>query len=262
MKIKHKMRQGRIVGLGLLAWIFVFTWVLTAYADEKKEYNKESSWSSERERTYSKEHDDEEKDEHEDEREHEHEHEREDDDSGAGGGLVPGENFVAIHNNNSARYRDDCTECHASIHNEQSLNTSIPTAHVSMLPFTPGKTGDDKQCVWCHRSVDLVQATASVVHTTSNIRKRVNAQQCALCHGPSGPGKQFYQASLSPSPSNGAVMYELVCAACHRSLSVSEVKGESVQDIQEAILENEGGMAPLGALNNEQINAIAAALAN
>jgi mono/diheme cytochrome c family protein len=78
-----------------------------------------------------------------------------------------------------------------------------------------------------------------------------------MCHGPAGPGKQFYQADL---PLDGPVLYDLACAACHKDLASSKVSGESAKDIQKKIDENEGGMGPLRVLSTQEIEAIAAAL--
>jgi mono/diheme cytochrome c family protein len=164
----------------------------------------------------------------------------------------PGQNIIAIHDSSSRQYDKKCNECHADIRNAQSLEPSIPNVHVVMFDFAPGKQSDDKQCIWCHRTVDLVQGSAG------NIRKQVKATLCAMCHGPAGPAKQFYQADLAL---DGPVLYDLACAACHRDLANSEVRGESLAEIREEIDENEGGMRPLGVLSTEKIQAIAAALA-
>ena len=88
-----------------------------------------------------------------------------------------------------------------------------------------------------------------------------------MCHGPfdrngpSGTVKQFYQAGPSPDDPDGAILYEFACAACHKDLASSKVSGESVKDIQKKINENEGGMGPLRVLSTQEIQAIAAALA-
>jgi hypothetical protein len=182
----------------------------------------------------------------------------EDDD---GGVIDPGKNIVAIHDSSSKQYDKDCIECHASVHTEESLDPTIPPAHLAMFDFAPGKPGDKKQCVWCHRSVDLTQATQTEGISKGNLRKRVDTALCGLCHGPSGPGPQFYQTGLSPTEPDGPALYDLVCAACHRDLNDSEVRDESAREIQEAIEDNEGGMRPLRALSSQEIRAIADALA-
>jgi hypothetical protein len=169
-----------------------------------------------------------------------------------------GNNLIASHDRNSSNYKRNCTDCHGNILTEKSLNATIRNAHVAMLPNTPGESNNVK-CSWCHRTVDLVQGTSRVENSKGNLRKGVDMTLCALCHSPSGPGKQFYQNELIPT--DGAALYELACAACHRSLANSEVKGESASEIQKKINENEGGMGPLRVLTTEEIRAIAAALA-
>ena len=170
-------------------------------------------------------------------------------------------NIIAIHDVSSKQYNKNCLECHADIPNAKSLDPSIaPAAHVAMFDFAPGKPGDDKQCIWCHQTVDLVQGSAG------SLRKQVDATLCAMCHGPidrNGPSgktvKKFYQAG--PSPLDGALLYDLACAACHKDLVNSKVSGESAKDIQKKIDENEAGMGPLGILSPDEIQAIADALA-
>jgi hypothetical protein len=172
--------------------------------------------------------------------------------------IDPGKNIIAIHDSSSEEYKKECRECHASILSGQSLDAEIEPAHVAMFDFAPGKPGDDKQCIWCHRSVDLVQGSAG------NIRKQVDATLCTLCHGsiartgPSGTVKKFYLAG--PSPNDGAVLYDLACAACHKDLANSKVNGESAKDIQKKINENEAGMGALRVLSPTEITAIADAL--
>lgn len=175
--------------------------------------------------------------------------------------VPPSENVIAFHDRNSPQYNEHCNDCHADIHGRQSLNPAIPPAHLVMFNFAAGQPGGDQQCAWCHRSVDLVQAAGSAKEMTGRLRKHVDTALCALCHGPQGPGKPFYQVGLSQLRSDGGDLYELVCSGCHNVISNSEVRGEDAADIEEAIMENEGGMAPLQVLTTEQIQAIAAALA-
>jgi len=209
MKLR-KIFNKRKMAIGLLAGVYLFTWVPNILADD----------------------------------------------------FDPRKNIIAIHDSGSEEYNKKCSECHADIRNGQSLDPLIPNVHVAMFDFAPGKPGDDKQCIWCHRTVDLVQGSAG------NIRKQVDATLCAMCHGPfdrngpSGTVKQFYHAGPSPDDPDGALLYDLACAACHEDLASSKVSGESAKNIQKKIDENEAGMGPLRILSNQEIEAIAAALAD
>ena len=167
-------------------------------------------------------------------------------------------NLIASHDSASPKYDKNCTNCHADILTQISLNPSILNSHAAMLPYTPGKE-NNKKCIWCHRTVDLVQGTTRVEKSKSNLRKGVNMDLCAVCHSPSGPGPQFFQVELTPT--DGASLYELMCAACHRDLANSQVKGKTPSQIQKAINVNKGGMGPFKVLSTEEIQAIAAVLA-
>ncbi|HEY5601844.1 MAG TPA: c-type cytochrome [Gammaproteobacteria bacterium] len=130
-----------------------------------------------------------------------------------------------------------------------------------MLAFTPGNAS--RQCIWCHRDVssNLVQAASAPGPFHTDIRKLVDSQLCAICHGPVGPGKRFYQSGLTTNENpDGAQLYHHLCASCHRALADSQVEGESAEEIYEAIAENEGGMGPLSALAPHWIQAITLAL--
>src|SRR4030042_3564935 len=167
-------------------------------------------------------------------------------------------NLIASHDSASPKYDKNCTNCHADILTQISLNPSILNSHAAMLPYTPGKE-NNKKCILCHRTGDLVQGTTRVEKSKSNLRKGVNMVLCAVCHSPSGPGPQFFQVELTPT--DGASLYELMCAACHRDLANSQVKGKTASQIQKAINVNKGGMGPFKVLSTEEIQAIAAVLA-
>ena len=175
-----------------------------------------------------------------------------DGDGGDGGGNIETDNLVALHDKSSPQYDKNCTACHLDILNEKSLDSSIETAHVSMLSKTPGEK-DNEKCGWCHRTVDLIGGSAG------NLRKQVKADLCVMCHGDDGFGEAepYYQTSIT----SGAKLYELACAFCHKDLANSEVKGEDAQEIREKIVEDEGGMKPLEELSPSQIQVIADVLA-
>lgn len=174
-----------------------------------------------------------------------------------------GDSFTALHDWNSSQYEDECLACHSEILSRQSLDPGIHPAHLTMLPFVPGEDEEDT-CVFCHRGVDLVQGTQRIEQSTGNIRRHVDVAVCTLCHAPGRAGSsglQLYQATLFP-PENpdGPHLYAVLCSGCHRGLADSEVEGESADEIQEAIDEDEGGMGPLNVLTFGEIEAIAAAL--
>jgi hypothetical protein len=167
-------------------------------------------------------------------------------------------NIIALHDSNSNQYDKHCLDCHADVLSQQSLDPSIPTVHVAMIPLVPGEENEER-CAFCHRSVDLVQG---VQESNGTLRKHVDADICRLCHGPDGPGETFYQTGLPQDNPDGPALYELVCAACHRDLADSEVEGESAREIQEKINEDEGGMGPLNVLSAQEVQAIANALSS
>jgi hypothetical protein len=206
MKIR-KIFNKRKTAIGLLAGVYLFTWVPNILADD----------------------------------------------------FDPRKNIITIHDSSSRQYNKNCLECHAGILSEQSLDTEIEPAHIAMFDFAPGKPGDNKQCIWCHQTVDLVQGSAG------SLRKQVDATLCAMCHGtidrngPSGGTvKKFYQAG--PLASDGVLLYDLACAACHKDLVNSKVSGDSATEIQKKINENKGGMLPLRILSTDEIDSIASAL--
>lgn len=194
-----------------------------------------------------------------------------DDDEHEGAEDFTTENLIAIHDRDSPQYDDEsCLDCHVAVLTGESLNPSIARAHVAMIPFAPGEDDADT-CVFCHRTVDLVQGTPRPQGKSGgNLRKHVDSAVCTLCHGPSNPdpeqqrpgqGQQFYAVGLSSLGLDGDDLYDLVCAGCHRDLADSQVKDEDAAEITEAIEKDKGGMGPLSALFPEEIQAIADALA-
>ena len=99
-------------------------------------------------------------------------------------------NIKALHNPASARFNGDCLSCHRDVTQRTTLDPKIKDAHAVMIPFVPGfvaaKGPTNENCSFCHKGADLSG------HSTSGIRKDVNADSCALCHGPGGPAKKFY----------------------------------------------------------------------
>ena len=176
-------------------------------------------------------------------------------------------NLISAHDSNSHDYKKECKECHSAIHTEESLDPGIATAHRAMAPFAAGKELSDQQCRWCHRTVDLQQGTQRVENSKGNLRRYVDVELCAFCHGPFGGGSSgrggapvYYQTSpLSPTNPDGLALYDLLCSGCHGPFETSEVRGDGA-DIQKKIDEDEGGMGALDVLTDAEVQAIAAVL--
>ena len=100
------------------------------------------------------------------------------------------DNILALHDPKSSGYDGDCLKCHQSILEEKTKDPRIPSFHQAMMPFTPGYNPahgpNNDVCVQCHRFVDLRMDSAGA------LRKQVNPELCALCHGPAGPGPKLY----------------------------------------------------------------------
>jgi len=202
-------------------------------------------------------------------------------------GSSSARNAIAFHDRNSNQYDDNCRDCHSSVMTEApaAANAAVTNPNLRQQPRTrtvhgimlqgnakPGERGDDRQCQFCHRSVNVVEGPPMPQDPSKGaIRKHVDPAVCTLCHGPktggqpNSPGPQFFQVGLLQlipltDPRAGQRLYGLFCAGCHRPLENSEVRGESAREIQEEISDNEGGMGPLRVLTPAQIQAIANAL--
>jgi hypothetical protein len=176
--------------------------------------------------------------------------------------IDPEKNLIAQHDSSSKQYKKDCSECHRDVHDRQSMDPSVPTAHRVMFPYAAGEPGNNEQCRWCHHTVDMVQGTQREENSTASLRRYTDVLLCTLCHGPyRGPGQQLYEGGLSPTDPDGPLLYDLTCSGCHGPLDSSEVGGEDADEIREKIDEDEGGMGPLSVLTAAEIEAIAAALA-
>ncbi|MCP4896437.1 MAG: hypothetical protein GY906_05625 [bacterium] len=101
------------------------------------------------------------------------------------------ENLVAAHDPASSSYDENCLSCHSSVLTDQTQDPRILSFHQAMLPYTPGYNprhgATNNTCVQCHRFVEIREDSAGA------LRKHVDPEMCALCHGPSGPGPVYYE---------------------------------------------------------------------
>ncbi len=103
-------------------------------------------------------------------------------------GIDPTKNYIAIHDEASPIYDDDCVSCHVGQDAEASLDPLIPGFHARKLASTviPGTTTNEK-CVYCHPKVDLTPNRSAAW-----ARKNVDVTICSVCH--SGVANKFYAA--------------------------------------------------------------------
>lgn len=108
----------------------------------------------------------------------------------SGQGTAP-VNLVAVHDPSSPDFGRNCLDCHREVLSERSQDPRIAAIHIKMIPYTPGfnprKGVTSAVCIQCHRSADLREGSAA------GLRVQVDRKLCALCHGPSGPGKPLYR---------------------------------------------------------------------
>jgi cytochrome c553 len=94
-------------------------------------------------------------------------------------------NLIALHDSDSPQYLRQCVRCHGSMKYEISLNRDISGIHVEMLEEIPGNT-NNARCLHCHLTVDLLEDSAMA------LRRQVDPNLCAACHGPGGEGGRLY----------------------------------------------------------------------
>ncbi len=100
-------------------------------------------------------------------------------------------NLRAVHNSSSSQYDRDCQKCHEQILKRTTLDSRFPEAHQAMIPFISGQPiaagVSNDTCIACHASVDFDNRSAA------SIRKQVDVEICAGCHGARGVEAQpFY----------------------------------------------------------------------
>jgi hypothetical protein len=100
--------------------------------------------------------------------------------------ALPGINFVAMHNSQSARYRSDCGTCHLDKIRNTSLQPNIKSFHAMKVELFLGNEHPELACQVCHKGADLLE------FSQASLRKQVSPDTCALCHSRFGPGKMLF----------------------------------------------------------------------
>lgn len=102
--------------------------------------------------------------------------------------ALPGINFIAMHDPQSSRYRNDCATCHLDKIRNTSLAPNIKSFHARKVELFWGDELPDLKyaCQVCHKGADLLE------FSQAGLRKQSPADTCALCHSSFGPGKKLY----------------------------------------------------------------------
>ena len=98
--------------------------------------------------------------------------------------TIPGLNFLAIHDENSPSYDNQCGDCHVDKTREVTLAPGIPSFH--SLKNRMFSRGGRSSCTVCHAGADLVDKSAAT------LRKQVPPEFCAQCHGALGTGERLF----------------------------------------------------------------------
>jgi predicted CXXCH cytochrome family protein len=83
-------------------------------------------------------------------------------------------NLIDLHKQAGSISKQDCLDCHSAITKQVTADLKIKTMHRLHLE---SKLATPKNCNICHQSVDLRESSAAA------LRRQVNPQLCAGCHG-------------------------------------------------------------------------------
>ncbi len=92
----------------------------------------------------------------------------------ASAAVAAEKNLIELHKNAGKLSNKECLACHANIKKDVSLNKKFKTFH--RVHFE-SKLETSKNCADCHGSIDLREGSAAA------LRKQVDPQLCAGCHG-------------------------------------------------------------------------------
>ena len=93
-------------------------------------------------------------------------------------------NLVVLHAKAGERTNKECLACHAAILKETSLKAGVKSFHRRHLESK--NSSAPKNCADCHEKVDLREVSAGA------LRKQVNPDLCAGCHGKDSEIKALY----------------------------------------------------------------------
>lgn len=141
-----------------------------------------------------------------------------------------------------------------------SSAASSGVAHTHIWKLLGGNVLYDKNCYNCHSNDKRGRNPMNVTFTSSQTSAVVSPSTAPQSVSPSAtPDPGFATPSASALP-DGSALYASNCSSCHGALTSSTKSNRSFTQIKNAITNNSGGMASLGALTEAQLQAIAAAL--
>jgi len=88
--------------------------------------------------------------------------------------MAAEKNLIDLHKNAAKLSNKECLACHARIKSDVPLNQKFKTFHRVHLE---SKRDTPKNCSDCHQTIDLREVSAS------SLKKQVDPQLCAGCHG-------------------------------------------------------------------------------
>jgi len=122
----------------------------------------------------------------------------------------------------------------------------------------------NKMCAKCHSALAKTRKPGrGASRIESAIRNNIGGMGSFRGHITKPEIKAIADAltSIPPPPgADGAELYSIYCASCHKSLEYSSIKGKPASAITKAIKNNTGGMGYQNVLPREAIEKIAVAL--
>ena len=141
-----------------------------------------------------------------------------------------------------------------------SSSPDAGTDHTHTWRIQGGDLLYEKFCYNCHSNDKRGAKPMNVSFNAAQTDAVRNPSSAPLSTSPAAIPDPNYQISTGGAL-DGASLYATNCELCHNPLETSTVANQSFNQIKGAVANNFGGMASLGALTDEQLQAIADALA-
>jgi len=140
-----------------------------------------------------------------------------------------------------------------------SSSADVGTDHTHTWSIQGGDLLYEKFCYNCHSNDKRGAKPMNVSFNSAQTDAVRNPSGAPLSASPAAIPDPNYQISTGGAL-DGASLYATNCELCHNPLETSTVANQNFSQIKGAITNNFGGMSSLGALSDEQLQAIADAL--